>query len=578
LKRPTTIPALLVDSNHVTTCDIVKAQIFNKYFSSVFTLDNGQLPVTEDKYVTEVNSVVFTETTVKNALSKLSNTYSSGPDGFPSVFVSKLKDCIAEPLSTLFNVIFESGTLPQIWLCADVIPVFKYKGSSADVKNYRPISLTSVFSKVMEYCVKEEMLNHLVRNGLINVSQHGFLPKKSTLSSLILSINEWTTLLEEGRYVDVVYFDVQKAFDSVVHSKLLAKCASYGFGGNLLRFLEAFLSNRKQRVIVNGCTSDWSPVISGVPQGSVLGPLLFLIYINDFPSQIKWSTSFCYADDTKLSNSFEKREGYSINLQEDIDNYSRWTTCWQLKLHPEKCKVLPIGGRRNLRGEVIYYLNNQGLDTVSLQKDLGVYISSDLRFSQHCDKICGKASQKAGLILRAFNCRDKRFMTKMYTSRIRPILEYNSELWSPIYIRDIDNIEVVQRRFTKQIEGLQNLTYCERLQACELELLELRRLKRDLIFVYKVIHGIVDLSFDQLFSYAPNVGTRGHSYKLYPRKVRTNRAKNIFSNRIITIWNNLPSHVPDAQSLSIFRKELNKITTFLCSHVKGRAFRFTATH
>ena len=277
----------------------------------------------------------------------MSNSYSGGPDQFPPILVKKLQDELAEPIAWLFTVVFEYGVIPDDWLGAVVIPIYKGAGSKADPKNYRPLSLTSVFSKLMEKVVKDEILDFLTTNNLISPDQHGFLPGRSTLSQLLDCINDWMNNRDADICTDVIYLDLKKAFDSVVHSKLLHKCYCYGIRGKLLDYIKAFLSGRSQRVRV-GCEESLNqPVLSGVPQGSVLGPLLFILYINDLPNIAHNSVTKLYADDSKIYMG----SGDPQYLQDDIGRVCDWFFIWQLSVNFSKCLHLSIAKRNNTKNQ-----------------------------------------------------------------------------------------------------------------------------------------------------------------------------------------------------------------------------------
>ena len=373
---------------------------------------------------------------------------------------------LAAPLCTIFNVCFWSGVLPRDWLDANIVPIFKKKGSAKESKNYRPISLTSVVCKIMEAYIKSSMLKHLYDNNLISRYQHGFLAGKSTLTKLLDCLNDWENSMDAGNSTDVVYFDLDKAFDSVVHSKLLTKCQS--FTGQLLTFIRCFLSKRRQRVVIGQHYSEWKTVDSGVPQGSVLGPLLFLLYINDVSDNIRHSQIKLYADGTKVYRVVDKKTELCAELQQDINAFHRWCSEWQLSVSADKSFVIRIGKRQPFLDQ--YIMDSTVLPVVTYIKDLGVTFVDSLSFSLHCSNIVNKASQMMGLILRAFPTRHVDFMTIAFITKIRPLLEYNTEVWSwsPYHLADIDNIESIQRSFTKRIIGMWDKSYSVRLSLCKL--------------------------------------------------------------------------------------------------------------
>ena len=551
LNRPCKIPPL-IDENGVKYVDNTdKCNLLNEYLVSVFSTDDGVLPNFPIRTNKTIENIQFTHLNVLSALKKVSNSFSSGPDRLPAIFVKSVADAIIEPLCTLFNVCFYSSAMPNDWSDANVVPIFKNKGSSSSPKNYRPISLTSVISKVMEHVIKSQLMDHLLTNNLLSDKQHGFLARRSTLTQLVFCVNEWVTDLENGLVTDVVYFDLAKAFDSVVHSKLVHKCKSYGCKGLLLEFINTYLCNRRQRVNIDGCHSNYGDVSSGIPQGTVDGPLYFDMFFNDATNSVNESQIMLYADDTKLYKSFQKSEGYSAHLQDDIDSFNAWTQSWQLKIHADKSFVLPLGFRRDTDLSN-YCINNVQLPVVTHMKDLGITIDQNLNFSMHCSNIAKSASSRVGLIFRGFSSRSLNFLVKMFINRVRPVLEYNCEVWSPHMLKDIDLLEGVQRSYTKRISGIEHLPYSERLKICKLESLELRRLKRDLIFVYKIVYNLVDLKFEDFFELNPSTRTRGNSKKLYPKKARTSRCLFSFAFRVVNPWNNLPNDVVQSCSLSVF--------------------------
>jgi hypothetical protein len=338
----------------------------------------------------------------------------------------------------------------------------------------------------------------------------------------------------------------------------------------LLKFLRNFLTNAFQRVKIDGSFSEWRSVSSGVPQGSVLGPLLFLIYINDMPEIFGSCRCKLYADDSKLFKALRKDSARAPGLQRDLTSLQIWCDLWQLTVNVRKCAVLKLGLRRPDSVES-YRFSGVEIPVVTVVKDLGVYLSCNFSFSYHCNTICNKASSRVGIIHRAFECRSLVFMRKMYMSYVRPILEYASEVWSPLNLEDIDKIERIQRRYTKRIFGLSNLSYAERLELCDLEPLELRRLHADLKMTYKIVRGLVDLSFHDFFSYAPFSSNRGNSLKLYPKQANSNTVLNCFNYRVIHIWNSLPDEVVTAVSLTSFSTKLKDTNSILRRFLRGRA-------
>lgn len=540
--------------------DCGKAELLNAYFGSVFTDDDNLISCTSNVFSeanvekNKLSDIDFGIDQVLRILSKLKSKKSRGPDGLSAEFLRNVSTSIAYPLTFIFNQSFCNARLPQIWKQAHVTPVFK-KGASSDPNNYRPISLTCICCKIMETIIKDQTLTYLRKTNKISKQQHGFLARHSTCSQLIEAVNDWTIGLNSKSSVDVVYIDFKKAFDSVVHSKLLYKLSCVGICGRLLLWIADFLSQRSQAVIIGDSLSSNIGVKSGVPQGSVLGPLLFIIYINDLSNCFGDNVSMkLFADDAKIYMVVDNIQDYEV-LQDGLQSLARWAAKWQLLIAIPKCSVLHIGNKNACYS---YNINGTLLPNVMTALDLGVTVDAKLSFTQHIACVVSKAHQRAGLILRCFKSRDRNLLFKAFCVYVRPILEYCTPVWSPSYSGEIEKIEQVQRRFTKRLSGLKYLLYKERLDALKAESLELRRLKADLTTVYKIWHGHIETSMHNLFSPVNSV-TRGHRFKLEKPLTRVNCRLHSFACRTVNCWNFLPSEVVDAATVSAFRRRLDKV-------------------
>jgi hypothetical protein len=324
-----------------------------------------------------------------------------------------------------------------------------------------------------------------------------------------------------------------------------------GITGLVLRWIEAYLTDRIQRVRVNNCTSSSKPVISGVAQGSVLGPLLFLIFINDVSSIVGSQTVIkLFADDIKLYFAIENTSSPNT-VQSSLDAVAKWSAAWQLNLSPNKCVVLSIGSNIN---PFNYYLNDVSLKRVSSVKDLGVWIDPLLTFDEHINKVCNAARQRSALIFKTFQSRNPILLFRAFNTFVRPSLEYASVIWNPCKCSSVDKIEAVQRNFTKKLTGLYYLSYSDRISKLSTETLELRRLKFDLIMYYKIIHGLIDIDNSKFFNRSAYTTTRGNSYKLSKPIISSNFDANQFCNRNIDVWNSLPDNIVNAISVSNFKR------------------------
>lgn len=410
--------------------------------------------------------------------------------------------------------------------------------------------------KLMESVIKDAMLAYLLEHGLINKQQHGFISKRSTCSQLLECINDWSVSLSHKQSIDVAYIDFKRAFDSVVHSKLYLKLKSLGINGNLLHWICDFLSNRFQAVRVANSTSTFRFVRSGVPQGSVLGPILFLVFINDIVDLFGSGLNLkLYADDVKLYTAIRDISSVGV-LQSGLDKLNEWANEWQLSIAINKCSVLHIGKNNPQHS---YNLQSDSLCNAFETTDLGIVVDYKLRFSTHYASIVKKAHQRASLILRCFKCRDPLLLSKAFVVYVRPLLEYCSPVWAPVYTCDISLLESVQRRFTKRIAGMKDLTYPQRLTKLKLETLELRRLKTDLITMFKILHNYLDIDFNDFFTLSNVTSTRGHRYKLSKSLSHNNARLFSFSCRRIDCWNSLSDNILESVSLESFKTKLQKL-------------------
>jgi len=487
-------------------------------------------------------------------LERLRDDKAAGADELVPRFLSYIKNDITTPLLLLFRKILHEGVVPKDWKEANVIPV--HKGGHRNVaSNYRPISLTSQLCKVFEAIIRDEVVHFLEKNKLIKDSQHGFRKGSSCLTNLLLFLDKILRSVDEGFCVDVVFLDLAKAFDKVPHQRLLEKLKKHGIRGKLLRTIGDWLSNRKQRVCIKGKWSGWEEVWSGVPQGSVLGPLLFLIFINDLEENVHGQV-FKFADDTKIFRHI--RDGMdSIKLQKDLDTITEWADKWQMEFNVSKCKVMHLG-KSNPRNA--YHMRGNRLNVVEQEKDLGIIISDDLKASQQCLYAFNKANKVLGMIRRTIKNKEPKIMLSLYKTLVRPHVEYCSSAWSPLYKKDKELIERIQHRFSKMVNNLGSKTYEERINVLGLWTLEERRNRHDLIELFKMFKGLSRVDIKEMFLLDENKkGTRGHCLKLKKTRCTRDITRHFFSNRVVSRWNLLDQQTVDAPSLNAFKKRLSWI-------------------
>lgn len=411
----------------------------------------------------------------------------------------------------------------------------------------------------MESVIKDSIISHLESNCLLTDSQHGFRSGRSTVTGLLQYWDKITTANEQGCPYDAVMTDFRRAFDRVQFKKCLQKLKSHGVKGRVLDWIGDWMSGRKQRVVINGEASEWIEVLSSVVQGSVLGPVLFLIFINDLDISIKQqdinTSIFKFADDSKLGRVVCSGEDAAA-FQSAIDALVVWCRDWGMELHPGKCKVLHFGHNNQ---HFNYHIEGNTVETVSEERDLGVIMSTDFKSSSHIRSITRKANAVLGQMKRTVTYRDKTIFPQIYKTYIRPILESAVPVWNTTKREDIKLLESVQRRALKCVGGLFDKPYEERLAVCGMTTLEHRRARIDLTETYRILNGE---AVQGLFQHAKERHCRitrsVENDSLVVQRCRTNVRRNFFSNRVVNSWNTLPLEVRNAPSIGAFKRKFDR--------------------
>ena len=332
--------------------------------------------------------ITVTEKGVLKLLNGLNPHKASGPDEISTRFLKTTATVIAPILTVIFQSSIDQGKVPDDWKSANVTPLYK-KGDKAKASNYRPVSLTSVCCKIVEHIIHSQVIRHLETNNILADEQHGFRKRRSCESQLINTVEDLTRGLNARQQIDAILLDFSKAFDKVPHERLAMKLHYYGVRGHTLHWIKSFLSDRQQRVVVDGVSSKPAPVTSGVPQGTVLGPLLFLVYINDLPSTVQ-SRARLFADDCLLYRTIKGEQDTAI-LQHDLDQLQQWESDWMMSFNPEKCEVIRITNKRKIiRAD--YSIHGHVLGTTDQAKYLGVTIDSKITWGPHISNITRKAN------------------------------------------------------------------------------------------------------------------------------------------------------------------------------------------
>jgi hypothetical protein len=523
------------------------AELFKDYFSSVYSSPTNNLSCIPSSSPCSISSVPVCPEKVLQLLSSANPFSSPGPDNIHPRILREAASQLTVPFQILFSRSLHLGVLPAAWKTAHVSPRFK-TGNRHSTSSYRPISLTSIPCKILERIVKDYLIDYLLLNNILSSSQHGFLPRRSCMSNILSFLNSLTALHDHSLHPNVIFFDFAKAFDKVPHSLLIQKLSTMGITNPLLKWIEDFLVDRTFHVKVGTSLSSPAPASSGVPQGSVLGPILFLLYINDLPDVIS-SKCLLYADDLKIWSHDP------VLLQQDILNIQCWSQKWSLPLNLSKCIHLPI--YKSTPSSFLMFSESDELSPIlstTLTKDLGVWLSNDLSFTEHF-RICAKKAFKSlYFIKRSFSFIDKSSFKILFSSFIRPHLEYCAQAVYSGLKKDQLLIDRVQRKSTKIVHSVRHLPYPERLSKLNLFSLDYRRTRGDLILTFNILRSSSSTEF---FTPAHTNNLRGHDFKLFKQHCQSSIRQNFFSNRTVNLWNSLPLNVLQAPSTNVFKLRLD---------------------
>ena len=559
-KNSSTGVAPLKDQGKLVLDPEKKAELLNQTFQKAFSsgtsytdeeiVDKCKMPMDNEKYKS-MPELIITRPGVEKILEKLNPSKAPGPDGLSPRILRALSKEIAPILTTIYRHSLISGKVPKQWKKANVTPIYK-KGEHYQPSNYRPVSLTSVPCKIMEHILVSNIMTHLEDNNILKDNQHGFRKKRSCETQLLELTNHLTSSLEKGIQTDLIVLDFAKAFDKVNHSLLVYKLRHYGIRGAVKNWIEDFLSQREQAVVVDGAQSSSIPVASGVPQGSVLGPCLFLMYINDLPEAVD-STSRLFADDTGVHRDIlEESDG--IILQQDLDALNTWEERWDMSFHPVKCLVL-----RHTRSkkpiETIYKLHGQVLSIVPSTVYLGLTIQDDGEWKKHIDNIESKGNQLLGFLRRNMRIDNKQAKQEAYKMLIRQPIEYGAVIWDPYHKTDIEKLERIQRRAARFVQGdfKQTSSVTAMINSLRWPSLEERRQELRINYLIKIITSKVAVKKDLLVP-ATSRPRRTHNCQLKLISSSKDYRKNSFFPRTIRDWNALPTDSIPKDVLSFFGK------------------------
>ena len=499
--------------------------------------------------------------------------YSACPrNDIPARVLKLCKKSLAKPLQLYWQKSFNEGVVPQCYKVQQITPLHK-KGNKTTASNFRPISLTSHVIKIFERVVREKLVNYLEENKIIHENQHGFRKNCSCLTQLLSHTDKILEYCSKGAEVDTIYVDYAKAFDKIDHDILLKKLKLYGIDGKYHRWITNFLVGRKQFVFVDNTPSYETAVVSGVPQGSVLGPLLFVLYVNDIVEIVNNSHIHTFADDTKISRQIVTASDKNL-LQEDLDAIKRWTSLNNMKLNEDKFSLISHHTKSNVEPEEMdtfrelpFFSESTTYEASTSEviypsesvRDLGVIIDKQLNWKDHIYKIKQDARRMIAWIFNVFYTRDKATMLLLFNALVRSRLEYCCELWDPNTVGLINEVEKIQKNFTKKIDGQKDLDYWQRLKNLKIMSLQRRRERKVIVHAFKIKVGLVRNDVNLVFETNQRTQRVKSVLKVMPRTRGKALAsfENGFSVRAGKLWKKLPLELTTITELSSFVRKLD---------------------
>lgn len=491
LNRSNRFPNVMKLNGHVTDNPFTIANLFAKNFESVYAPADSSIPI--DEYSCNCNDhIEITEDIIANVIKQMDENKTNSPDNIPTLFYKRTVVEIVKPLKLIFINSLKQRKFPSQWKLSFLTPLHK-SGDKSDIINYRPISITSAASKIFEKIMLLFILDRV--QHLISAHQHGFAKSKSTITNLAEYVNFLSTNIANGGQVDSIYTDFAKAFDKLMHRILMRKLDRFPLNNCIKAWIYSFLTDRTQVVCINGTKSNPIHPTSSVPQGCILSPLLFALFINDLPSKLQCSV-LLFADDCKIFKSMNCHDDCRL-LQNDLNTLSDWCNENKLQLNAGKCAAISFTRRTDRRFQYFAYaINNVNLNRTSVIKDLGVIFDEKLTFKNHVNSIISRASKSLGFICRSLKPFNNLSTYKiLYNTYIRSILEYGSSIWNPYYH--------TQRKFTRILcykFGFPRDTYQLRLQRLDMQSLFTRRLYFDEMLLYKVVSGKLNTNLIQSFN------------------------------------------------------------------------------
>ena len=562
-----TVKEIKLPDKEVTNAPAI-ADAFNSHFTSIgerlaSNIDSSNTDPTF--YIKPTNTVFsFNRIEIHNVtrlLETINSNKATGPDGIPGRILMLSADVVSPSLTKIFNQSLIQGIYPDDWKIAKVVPVFK-NGARNDLNNYRPISIISAVAKIFGKLVHDQFYCYLTSNDLLSKYQSGFRPNHSTLTALLETTNSWCVNIDNGLLNGVVFIDLKKAFDTIDHNILLIKLKHYGVDDNALTWFHSYLTNRKQKCFVNGNFSDSCPITYGVPQGSIIGPLLFLVYINDLPECLNEGLPRMYADDTNISFQSNKLDELEDLMNIELGNLKEWLNVNKLSLNVAKTEFMVIGSRQRLATfdghEINVFVGNDQIERVNSSKSLGLKIDENLTWKRHIDEISKKVSAAISALKRIRSYISQDTAARVYQGLIEPYFSYCAPVWDGIGSKLSDKLQKLQNRAARVItRSSYDTSSSSVLEELRWNNLYTNRNMQKAILMYKVTNNLTPMYLQDLFvTRVSHYSLRDSEGKLFLPKPRTDYLKRSFSYSGASLWNSLPESLRSSLSLSSFKRSL----------------------
>ena len=540
-----------------------KANMFNDFFLSHNNIDDAyaELPSEDhDNINVELNEIIASEEEVHDLIQNLNPNKSTGSDGISPRLLKAAGVSIVPSLTRLINLSLSLNRVPDMWKNANIIPLHK-KEDKDKLNNYRPVSILPVPSKILERIIFKHVYNFFHEHNLLTNHQSGFRPSDSTINQLAYLYHTFSEALDKKKEIRIVFCDISKAFDKVWHAGIIYKLKRAGIKGNLLNWFKDYLTNRKQRVIIRGQSSEWGVINAGVPQGSVLGPLLFLVYINDIVDVVNGGIKL-FADDTVLHITVDDNNAAADSLNDDLHNIMLWAQQWLVSFSPDKTKAMCITLKTNSKAtDIPLYFNNTPLKEVKEHKHLGMILTDKLKWSSHIDCIINSLSKLYDVFLKLKYKLNRRTLETIYVSFVRPKLEYGGILFDDCTDMDKIRLENVQLNFARCVTGAKrgtshNLIYEE----ISWQPLSERRKENKLKFMQKIVHKSAPEYLSDLLPQPiqDNPYNLRRNQDIRQFHFRTSKFQNSLFPDCIKLWNELPADVRSIPEKDLFKEKISK--------------------